>query len=552
MPKQLQFSEDARRSLKRGLDMLAKAVGATLGPKGRNVALDKKWGAPTITHDGVTVAKEIELKDPYENMGAQLLKEAATKTNDVAGDGTTTATVLAQAIVTEGLKNVAAGANPMLIKRGIEAATEAVVKAIKTSARPVVTHDDVANVASIAAGDREIGNLLADVMDKVGKDGVITVEESKGLEFETEYVEGMSFDRGYISPYFISNAETGEAVIEDTYVLIHDKKISSARDLVPIMEKMIQAGRRNLVVVAEDVDGEALATLVLNKLRGVMNGVAVKAPAFGDRRKEMLRDIAILTGGQVITDEMGRKLETAQLSDLGEARRVVCDKDNTTIVEGKGSEAEIKGRIEQIKAQVETTTSDYDREKLQERLAKLSGGVAIIRVGAATEVELKEKKHRVEDALSATRAAVEEGVVAGGGVTLVNAAAALDDVKLDLADENTGVAIVRSALSSPLEGIVENAGLDGAVVLAEIRRRQQETGNMAIAYDVMTNTYGDMFEKGIIDPAKVARSAVENAASIAAMILTTEALVTDIPEPPKPAPAGGEGGMGGGMGGGMY
>jgi len=490
------------------------------------------------------VAKEIELKDPYENMGAQLLKEAATKTNDVAGDGTTTATVLAQAIVHEGMKNVAAGANPMLIKRGIEAATEAVVKAIKASAREVKTHDDIANVAAISAADRTIGNLIADVMDRVGKDGVITVEESKGLEFETEYVEGMNFDRGYISPYFISNPETGEAVLEDTYVLIHDKKISAARDLVPVLEKMVQSGRRNLLVVAEDVEGEALATLVLNKLRGVMNVVAVKAPAFGDRRKEMLQDIAILTGGQVVTEEMGRKLETAQLSDLGEARRIVCTKDDTTIIEGKGSEAEIKGRIEQIKAQIEKTTSDYDREKLQERQAKLSGGVAIIRVGAATEVELKEKKHRVEDALSATRAAVEEGIVAGGGVTLIKAISALDGLKLTYDDETTGVTIVRQALEAPLKGIVENAGLDGAVVLAEIRRRQKETGNSAIAYDVMGNDYVDMFERGITDPCKVTRSAVENAASIAAMILTTEALVTDIPEPPAPAapPAGGPGG----------
>ncbi|MBC7315351.1 MAG: chaperonin GroEL, partial [Chloroflexi bacterium] len=432
MPKQLRFSEEARASLKKGLDTLATAVGATLGPKGRNVALDKKWGAPTVTHDGVTVAKEIELEDPFENMGAQLLKEAATKTNDVAGDGTTTATVLAQAIVNEGMKNVAAGANAMLLKRGIEAATEAVVKAIKASARPVNTREDIANVAAISAADKEIGELIAEVMDKVGKDGVITVEESKGLEFETEYVEGMQFDRGYISPYFITNAETAEAILEDAYILVHDKKISSAQDLVPILEKMVQSGRRNLLVVAEDVEGEALATLVLNKLRGVLNVVAVKAPAFGDRRKEMLRDIAILTGGQVISEEMGRKLETAQLSDLGQARRVVVDKDNTTIIEGKGSEAEIRGRIEQIKAQIETTTSDYDREKLQERLAKLSGGVAIIRVGAATEVELKEKKHRVEDALSATRAAVEEGIVPGGGVTLINAISALDDLKMEL------------------------------------------------------------------------------------------------------------------------
>ncbi len=543
MAKQLQFSEEARRSLKKGLDALAEAVGATLGPKGRNVALDKKWGAPTITHDGVTVAKEIELEDPYENMGAQLLKEAATKTNDVAGDGTTTATVLAQAIVTEGLKNVAAGANPMLIKRGIDAASEAVVKAIRDMARDVDTRADIANVASISASDPEIGNLIAEVMDRVGKDGVITVEESKGLEFETEYVEGMEFDRGYISPYFITNPETGEAVLEDAYVLLHDKKISAASDLVPLLEKLVQSGRRNLLVLSEDVDGEALATLVLNKLRGVMNVVAVKAPAFGDRRKEMLRDIAILTGGQVITEEMGRKLETTQLSDLGRARRIVCDKDSTTIIEGEGSEAEIRGRVEQIKAQIETTTSDYDREKLQERLAKLSGGVAIIRVGAPTEVELKEKKHRVEDALSATRAAVEEGVVAGGGVSLVNARKSLDNLELSLADENTGVSIVRRALEAPLRGIVENAGLDGAVVVAEILRQQAANNSESVGYDVLGNTYGDMFEKGIIDPAKVTRSAVENAASIASMILSTEALITDIPEKEPPAPAAPQPGM---------
>jgi chaperonin GroEL len=544
MAKQLRFSEEARISLKAGLDKLAAAVGSTLGPKGRNVALDKKWGAPTVTHDGVTVAKEIELEDPYENMGAQLLKEAATKTNDVAGDGTTTATVLAQAIVTEGLKNVAAGANPMLLQHGIQAAATAVVQAIRDGARSVDTREDIANVAAISAADMTIGSLIAEVMDRVGKDGVITVEESKGLEFETEYVEGMQFDRGYISPYFITNPEAGEAVLEDVYVLLHDKKISSAQDLVPLMEKLVQAGRRNLLVIAEDVEGEALATLVLNKLRGVMNMVAVKAPAFGDRRKEMLRDIAILTGGQVITEEMGRKLETAQLADLGEARRVVVNKDETTIIEGQGSEAEIKGRIEEIKAQMETTTSDYDREKLQERLAKLSGGVAIIRVGAATEVELKEKKHRVEDALSATRAAVEEGIVAGGGVTLVNAAAALDGVTMELPDEATGVEIVRRALTAPLKGIVENAGLDGAVVIAEIARRQREANDMAIGYDVMRDEYVDMFKAGIIDPAKVTRSAVENAASIAAMILSTEALITDIPEPEPPMPAGGDG-MGG-------
>jgi len=545
MAKQLKFSEDARRSLKRGVDTLAKAVGSTLGPKGRNVALDKKWGAPTITHDGVTVAKEIELEDPYENMGAQLLKEAATKTNDVAGDGTTTATVLAQAIVNEGLKNVAAGANPMLIKHGIEAASQAVVKALRANARDVDTREDIANVAAISAADMEIGNLIADVMDRVGKDGVITVEESKGLEFETEYVEGMQFDRGYISPYFITNPDTGEAILDDAYVLVYDKKISVASDLVPVLEKMVQAGRRNLLVMAEDVDGEALATLVLNKLRGVMNVLAVKAPAFGDRRKEMLRDVAILTGGQVITEEMGRKLETTQLADLGQARRIVATKDDTTIIEGQGSEDEIRGRIEQIKAQIETTTSDYDREKLQERLAKLSGGVAIIRVGAATEVELKEKKHRVEDALSATRAAVEEGIVAGGGVALLNAVPALDDVKLTFDDQNTGVQIVRTALEMPMRGIVNNSGLDGAVVVAEIRRRQADSGDKAIGYNVVTDEYVNMYEAGIIDPAKVTRSAVENAASIAAMILTTEALITDIPEPEPPAPQGGPGGMGG-------
>ncbi len=542
MAKQLQFSDEARRSLKAGLDKLAEAVGTTLGPKGRNVALDKKWGAPTVTHDGVTVAKEIELEDPYENMGAQLLKEAATKTNDVAGDGTTTATVLAQAIVNEGMKNVAAGANAMLLKRGLEVGSEAVVKAIREMARPVDTREDVANVAAISAADMEIGNLIADVMDKVGKDGVITVEESKGLEFEVEYVEGMQFDRGYISPYFITNADTAESVLEDAYVLIYDKKISSAQDLVPLLEKMVQAGRRNLLVVAEDVDGEALATLVLNKLRGVFNVVGVKAPAFGDRRKEMLRDIAVLTGGEVITEEMGRQLETATLADLGQARKVVSTKDDTTIIEGMGSEVEIRGRVEQIRAQIETTTSDYDREKLQERLAKLSGGVAIIRVGAATETELKEKKHRVEDALSATRAAVEEGIVPGGGVALINAISALDGIELSYPDEKTGLNILRAALEKPMKGIVSNAGMDGAVVIAEIRRRQGEANDTAIAYDVMGNRYVDMFEAGIIDPAKVTRSAVENATSIAAMILSTEALITDIPKPEPPMPAGGGGG----------
>jgi chaperonin GroEL len=542
MAKQLVFSEEARRSLKKGIDTLAMAVTTTLGPKGRNVALDKKFGAPTITHDGVTVAKEIELKDPYENMGAQLLKEAASKTNDIAGDGTTTATVLAQTIVNEGLKMVAAGANPMLLKHGIEAATEAIVASIKKQAVEVKDKSDIANVAAISAADAEIGELIAEVMDKVGKDGVITVEESKGLVFETEYVEGMQFDRGYISPYFVTNAEAMEAVLEDPYILIHDKKISAASDIVPLLEKLVQKGKRDLVVITEDMDGEALATLVLNKLRGMFNLLAVKAPGFGDRRKAMLQDIAILTGGTVITEELGRKLESATLEDLGSAGKVVADKDNTTIIEGAGKDSEIKGRIEQIKAEMENTTSDYDKEKLQERLAKLAGGVAIIRVGAATETELKEKKHRVEDALSAARAGVEEGMVPGGGVALINAIPSLDKVKMDYDDEQTGVSIVRRALEYPMRGIVENAGMDGAVVIEMVRQKQKEEKNKNIGYDVLAQEYTDMFKAGIIDPAKVTRSAVENAASIAAMILTTEALITDIPEkketPPMP-PGGG-------------
>ncbi|TEU20525.1 MAG: chaperonin GroEL [Anaerolineales bacterium] len=536
--KQLIFSEDARRSLKKGIDTLASAVGTTLGPKGRNVALDKKWGAPTITHDGVTVAKEIELEDPYENMGAQLLKEAATKTNDVAGDGTTTATVLAHTIITEGMKNVAAGANPMLLKRGIEKAAQAIVEAIKEMSADVEDKDDIAHVASISAHDTEIGDLIAEVMDKVGKDGVITVEESKGLEFETEYVEGMQFDRGYISPYFITNPEAMEAALAEPYILIYDKKISAATDIVPVLEKLVQVGKRELVVISEDVDGEALATLVLNKLRGMINALAIKAPGFGDRRKAMLQDIAILTGGQVITEEMGRKLETVTIADLGRADKVVSTKEDTTIIGGQGEDKEIKGRIEQIKAEIEKSTSDYDKEKLQERLAKLAGGVAIIRVGAGTEVELKEKKHRVEDALSATRAAVEEGIVAGGGVALINAVPALDKVKMELDDEQTGATILRRALEEPMRGIVENAGMDGAVVVETVRRLHEEQKNKNIGYDVMAQDYGDMVAKGIIDPAKVTRSAVENAASIAAMILTTEALVTDIPEKEPPMPAG--------------
>jgi chaperonin GroEL len=544
MAKQISFNEDARRRLKVGIDVLAEAVKTTLGPKGRNVALDKKWGAPTVTHDGVTVAKEIELSDPFENMGAQLLKEAATKTNDVAGDGTTTATVLAQAIVNEGLKNVAAGANPMQLKRGIELAAQAVADSIRKNSIEVKGKEDIAHVASISAADTAIGDLIAEVMDKVGKDGVITVEESKGLAFETEYVDGMQFDRGYISPYFITNAETMQAVLSNPYVLIYDKKISSAQDIVPILEKLVQTGKRDLVIIAEDVDGEALATLVLNKLRGTFNVIAIKAPGFGDRRKAMLQDIAVLTGATVITEELGRKLDSATIKDLGQADKVSSTKDETTIVNGAGSEEDITGRINQIKAEIENSTSDYDREKLQERLAKLAGGVAVIGVGAATETELKEKKHRVEDALSATRAAVEEGVVPGGGVALINAIDAIKDLKDDNPDINTGINIVRRALEEPMRQLARNAGKEGAIIIDEVRRR----GGGFIGYNVLTDQYEDMLKSGIIDPAKVTRSAVQNAASIAAMILTTEALITDIPEPKSAMPAGG-GGMGdmGGM-----
>jgi chaperonin GroEL len=538
MAKQLLFSEVARRDLKAGVDTLANAVKVTLGPKGRNVALDKKWGAPTITHDGVTVAKEIELEEPFENMGAQLLKEAATKTNDVAGDGTTTATVLAQMIVNQGLKNVAAGANPMLIKNGILDAAQAVVEALREMAADIDTKEEIANVAAISANDEEIGALIAEVMEKVGKDGVITVEESKGLAFETEYVEGMQFDRGYISPYFVTDPERMEAIIEDPLILIHDKKVSSAQDIIPILEKMVQTGRKNLVIISEDVDGEALATLVLNKLRGVFNVLAIKAPGFGDRRKAMLQDIAVLTGGQVITEEMGRKLETTQLADLGKAVKVISTKEDTTVVgiEDEAISRNILARINQIKAEVEASTSDYDKEKLQERLAKLSGGVAIIRVGAGTEVELKEKKHRVEDALSATRAAVEEGIVPGGGVALINAISALDEVKMTFPDEQTGVTIVRRALEEPMRQLAINAGRDGAVIVENVRRQQKEQGDLQVGYDVLREVYPNMVKAGIIDPVKVTRSAVENAASIGAMILTTEALITDIPEEEKAPP----------------
>ena len=542
--KQLQFSEEARRKLSKGMDVLANAVATTLGPKGRNVALDRKFGSPTITHDGVTVAKEIELEDPFENMGAQLLKEAATKTNDIAGDGTTTSTVLAHAIVAEGMKNLAAGFNPMLLKHGIEAATKAVVKQIGEDAIEVTTKAEIGNVASISAQDRVIGELISDVMDKVGKDGVITVEESKGLEFETEYVEGMQFDRGYVSPYFITDPEHMEASIDDAYLLIYDKKISAAADIVPLLEKLVQIGKRDLVIIAEDVDGEALATLVLNKIRGMLNAVAVKAPGFGDRRKAMLQDIAILTNGQVISEETGRKLDGTTLADLGRAEKVVITKDDTTIVGGKGDAAMIKGRIDQIRVEIDKSTSDYDKEKLQERLAKLSGGVAIIRVGAATETELKEKKHRVEDALSATRAAVEDGIVPGGGVALINAMKALEGMKMDNDDAQIGVSIVRKALEIPLRKIAENAGKDGSVILETVRRTQKEKKNKNIGYNVITENYVDMIKDGVIDPAKVTRGALENAASIAAMILTTEALVTDVPEKEKaPAMPPGGGGM---------
>src|SRR5689334_13096422 len=534
MAKQLVFDDQARAKLKKGIDVLAVAVKTTLGPKGRNVALDKKFGAPTVTHDGVTVAKEIQLENPFENMGAQLLKEAATKTNDVAGDGTTTATVLAQAIVNEGLKNLAAGANPMQLKHGIDRATEAVVEYIRSSAIPVEDKKAIAQIASISAADETIGELIADVMEKVGKEGVITVEESRGINFETEYVEGMQIDMGYISAYFVTNTEKMEASLENPYILITDKKISAIQDILPLIEKVVQQGRREIVIIAEDVDGEALPTLVVNKLRGILNVLAVKAPGFGDRRKAMLQDIAILTGGQVISEEMGRRLENTTLEDLGQARRVISRKDDTTIVEGHGSQEEIQNRIKQIKAEIENTTSDYDREKLQERLAKLAGGVGLIKVGAGTEVELKFRKTRVEDALSATRAAVEEGYVPGGGVALLNAIDALDKVKTD-GDSATGIQILRRALEEPLRTIAANAGQDGAVVVESVRRAQKEQKNQHIGYNVLDGKTEDMVEAGVIDAAKVTRSALENAASIAAMILTTEALITDIPEKDKPA-----------------
>jgi chaperonin GroEL len=530
MAKQIIFGEDARRALKHGVDTLANTIKVTLGPRGRPVALDKKWGAPSVLNDGVSIAKEIELPDPFENMGVQLVKQAATKTNDQCGDGTSTSTILAQAIINEGFKNIAAGADAMALKRGIEKGVAAVVEELKKMSIPVSGKEQVAQVATISAIDPEIGNLIADVMEKVGKDGVITVEEGKGLKFETEYVEGMKFDRGYISPYFITNPEQMKAEIEDPYILITDKKISAINDILPALEKVVQVSK-NLVIIAEDVEGEALATLVVNKLRGTLNALAVKAPGFGDRRKAMLQDIAILTGGKVISEEVGRKLDSVNIEDFGRARKVIADKDNTTIVEGKGDPKAIEARIKQIRSEIEVSTSDYDKEKLQERLAKLAGGVAVIKVGGATETELKEKKHRVEDALSATRAAVEEGILPGGGVALINAASALEKLKLE-GDEATGVAILKRALEEPLRCIAANSGREGSVVVNLVKESKP-----GIGYDALKDELGvNMVQRGIVDPLKVTRSALENAASIACMILTTESLVTDIPEKEKATP----------------
>ncbi len=530
--KLLKFGEEARRGLEAGVDKLADAVAITLGPKGQNVVLDKKWGAPTITNDGVTIAKEIELEDPWENMGAQLTKEVATKTNDVAGDGTTTATVLARAMVKGGMKNVAAGANPMALKRGIEKAVEAAVEAIKNESKEIESKEEIAQIAAISAADTEIGTTIAEALDKVGKDGVITVEESNTFGIELEFTEGMQFDKGYISPYFVSDPERQEAVLEEPYVLIVNKKISSAQELLPLLEKVLNTGKP-LAVIAEDVDGEALATLVVNKIRGTFNAVGIKAPGFGDRRKAMLQDIATLTGAQVVSEEVGLKLENVNLDLLGKARKVVVTKDDTTIVEGAGSQEDVQGRINQIKAEIDKTDSDWDREKLQERLAKLSGGVAVIKVGAATEVELKEKKHRIEDAVSATRAAVEEGIVPGGGVTLIRAEAVLD--KLDLTgDEATGANIVRRALAEPARRIAQNAGYEGAVIVEQIRTEGDGQG-----FDAAKGEWVDMVKAGIIDPAKVTRSALQNAASIAAIVLTAESAVVEKPEEEESAPAGG-------------
>src|SRR6201981_2882898 len=538
--KQLQFDENARHTLLRGVEKLAKAVKATLGPSGRNVILDKKYGSPTITKDGVTVAKEIELEDPYENMGAQLVREVASKTSDVAGDGTTTATVLAESIFREGLRNVTAGANPTLLQRGIQQAVEAVVAELANISKKVSDRTEIAQVATVSANwDKTIGEIIADAMDKVGKDGTITVEEAKSIEPTLEGVEGMQFDKGYLSPYFVTNAEAMEAVLENAYILIYEKKVSSLKDLLPLLEKVAKAGRP-LLIIAEDVEGEALATLVVNKLRGTLQVCAVKAPGFGDRRKAMLEDIAVLTGGKCITEDLGIKLENVKLEDLGRTKRVTIDKENTTIVEGEGKHAEIEGRVKEIRSQVDKTTSDYDREKLQERLAKLAGGVAVVNVGAATETEMKEKKARVEDALHATRAAVEEGIVPGGGVAFLRTQKALHNVKNLEADEKIGVAIVRRAIEEPTRQLADNAGAEGALVVEEVKKRKGTEG-----YDVATEQYTDLVKAGIVDPTKVTRSALQNAASIAGLLLTTEALVTEIPEKEKtpPMPPGGMGGM---------
>jgi len=540
--KQLQFDESARHALLRGIEKLAKAVKATLGPSGRNVILDKKFGSPTITKDGVTVAKEIELEDPYENMGAQLVREVASKTSDIAGDGTTTATVLAESIYKEGLRNVTAGANPTSLQRGIMKAVDAVVEELKKISKKVSDRTEIAQVATVSANwDKTIGEIIADAMDKVGKDGTITVEEAKSIETTLEVVEGMQFDKGYLSPYFVTNAEAMEAVLENPYILIHEKKISSLKDMLPLLEKVAKAGRP-LLIIAEDVEGEALATLVVNKLRGTLQVCAVKAPGFGDRRKAMLEDIAVLTGGRCITEDLGIKLENVKLEDLGRAKRVTIDKENTTIVEGEGKQADIKARVNQIRRQIEETTSDYDREKLQERLAKLAGGVAVINVGAATETEMKEKKARVEDALHATRAAVEEGIVPGGGVAFIRAQKALDNIKGLEGDEKVGVQIVRRAIEEPTRQLADNAGQEGALIVQEVKARKGNEG-----YDVATGEYTDLVKAGIVDPTKVTRSALQNAASISGLLLTTEAIVTELPEKEKtpPMPGGGMGGMGG-------
>ncbi len=531
-PKKLTYSEDARKSLRSGIDALAKSVKVTLGPKGRNVVLDKTFGPPQVCSDGVTIAKEIELPDAFENMGAQLLKEAATKTNDAAGDGTTTSVVLAQAIINDGFKNVTAGRNPMAIKRGIERAVQAITEELHSMSQPVETRERIGQVASLSAHEEAIGDTIAEAMEKVGKDGVITVEESRGLSDDIEYVEGMQIDRGYISPYFITNSDRMESALEDPTILITDKKISAVADMLPALEKLLQLGKKNVVIIAEDVDGEALATLVVNKLRGTLNALAVKAPGFGDRRKAMLEDIAILTGGTVISEDMGKKLDSATLEDFGQCRRVSCTKDETTIVEGRGSEDAIQGRINQIKAQIEDTTSEFDREKLQERMAKLSGGVAVIKVGAATELELKERKARVEDALSATRSAVEEGIVPGGGVALVRAQRALGGLTDLTDDESVGVSIISRSLEQPLRLIVENSGFEGSVVLNDVKQQADDYG-----FDADVGEYGPMLDRGIVDPTKVTRSALQNAASVAAMVLTTESMITEIPQE-KPAMPG--------------